>query len=68
MGHPEVLLDQDWKLAQLIFLFDHGLCEVSYIGVELARKCFYIVIISIILSRICRLHAMLNLIIIYSNI
>jgi len=43
MGHPEVLSDQDWRIAQLTFLFDHGLCEVSYIGVELARKYFYII-------------------------
>jgi len=38
MGRPETFLDQDWRLEQLIFLFNYGLCEVSDVGIELARK------------------------------
>lgn len=38
MGHPETLLKQDWRLTQLIFLFNYGLCEVPNVGIDLARK------------------------------
>ncbi|EZA51443.1 Myb-binding protein 1A [Ooceraea biroi] len=38
IGHPEILSDVDWRLAQLTFLFKYGLCEVSHIGVELAPQ------------------------------
>lgn len=39
MGRQDTLLDQDWRLEQLMFLFNYGLCEVSNVGIELARKC-----------------------------
>ncbi|KMQ94074.1 myb-binding protein 1a, partial [Lasius niger] len=38
IGHRETLLDQEWKLAQLTFLFNYGLCEVSNVGIELAPQ------------------------------
>lgn len=38
MGHPETLLKQDWRLTQLKFLFNYGLCEVPNVGIDLARK------------------------------
>lgn len=40
MGHRETLADQDWRLAQLMFLFYYGLCEISNVGIELARMYF----------------------------
>ncbi|XP_011257399.1 DNA polymerase V [Camponotus floridanus] len=38
IGHREALLDQEWKFAQLTFLFNYGLCEVSNVGIELAPQ------------------------------
>ncbi|KAG5310642.1 DPO5 polymerase, partial [Acromyrmex insinuator] len=38
MGRPETFLDQNWRLEQLIFLFNYGLCEVSDVGIELAQQ------------------------------
>lgn len=38
MGHPETLAKQNWRLTQLIFLFNYGLCEVPNVGIELACK------------------------------
>ncbi|KYN40609.1 Myb-binding protein 1A [Trachymyrmex septentrionalis] len=38
MGRPETFLDQDWRLEQLVFLFNYGLCEVSDVGIELAQQ------------------------------
>lgn len=48
MGHPETLSDQSWRLAQLIFLFNYGLCEIANVGIELARK-----YISTVIAVIC---------------
>ncbi|XP_011866329.1 PREDICTED: uncharacterized protein LOC105561180 [Vollenhovia emeryi] len=44
MGRQETFSDQDWRLEQLTFLFNYGLCEVSNVGIELAQQlkdCFY---------------------------
>lgn len=41
MGHPATLMDHEWRLEQLKFLFIHGLCEVSNVGVDATRK-YYI--------------------------
>ncbi|XP_014470444.1 PREDICTED: DNA polymerase V-like [Dinoponera quadriceps] len=38
MGHPETLSKQDWRLAELIFLFNYGLCEVPNVGIDLAPQ------------------------------
>lgn len=38
MGYRETLADQDWRLAQLTFLFNYGLCEMPNVGIELARE------------------------------
>lgn len=38
MGRQETFSDQNWRHEQLIFLFNYGLCEVSNVGIELARK------------------------------
>ncbi|KYN00027.1 Myb-binding protein 1A [Cyphomyrmex costatus] len=38
MGRPETFLDEDWRLEQLIFLFNYGFCEVSDVGIELAPQ------------------------------
>lgn len=38
MGHPTTFTDHEWRLEQLKFLFTHGLCEMSNVGVDLARK------------------------------
>ncbi|KAL6259582.1 hypothetical protein P5V15_009499 [Pogonomyrmex californicus] len=38
MGRQETFSDQDWRLEQLIFLFNHGLCEISNVGIELAPQ------------------------------
>lgn len=54
MGRQETFSDQDWRLEQLIFLFNYGLCEISNVGIELARKLFYIylyIYIFLIISR-----------------
>lgn len=40
IAHRETLLDKEWKFAQLTFLFNYGLCEISNVGIELARKYF----------------------------
>lgn len=38
MGRQETFLEQDWRLEQLTFLFNYGLCEVSNVGTELAQQ------------------------------
>ncbi|EFN85221.1 Myb-binding protein 1A [Harpegnathos saltator] len=38
LGHPETLSKQDWRLTQLIYLFNHGLCEVPNVGIDLALQ------------------------------
>ncbi|KAL0130921.1 hypothetical protein PUN28_002485 [Cardiocondyla obscurior] len=38
MGHQETFSDQDWRLEQLSFLFNYGLCEVPNVGIELAQQ------------------------------
>ena len=44
MGHPTTFTDHEWRLEQLKFLFTHGLCEMSNVGVDLApqfKETFY---------------------------
>ncbi|KZC14630.1 PREDICTED: DNA polymerase V [Dufourea novaeangliae] len=44
MGYSVTLTDQEWRLEQLKFLFTHGLCEISNVGVDLAshlKEAFY---------------------------
>ncbi|XP_076618481.1 MYB binding protein 1a isoform X1 [Colletes latitarsis] len=44
MGHSATFVDQKWRLSQLKFLFTHGLCEMSNVGVDLApqlKETFY---------------------------
>ncbi|XP_043272424.1 myb-binding protein 1A [Venturia canescens] len=44
LGHPAVSTEHKWRLDQLKFLFNLGLCESSNVGVELApqfKECFY---------------------------
>ena len=38
MSHPEITSDHEWRVEQLKFLFNLGLCEVSNVGVELVCK------------------------------
>ncbi|XP_012541717.2 myb-binding protein 1A [Monomorium pharaonis] len=38
MGRQETVSDQDWRLEQLMFLFNNGLCEVSNVGIELTQQ------------------------------
>lgn len=38
MGHRETLMDHNWRLEQLKFLFSYGLCEMPNVGIELACK------------------------------
>ena len=38
MSHPEITLDHEWRVEQLKFLFNLGLCEISNVGVELVCK------------------------------
>jgi len=47
MGRQETFSDQDWRLEQLMFLFNHGLCEMSNVGIELARKYIFYLSLSI---------------------
>ncbi|XP_017763658.1 PREDICTED: myb-binding protein 1A [Eufriesea mexicana] len=44
MGHPKTLVDKEWRLDQLKFLFTYGLCEMPNVGVDLApqfKETFY---------------------------
>ncbi|XP_001603225.1 myb-binding protein 1A [Nasonia vitripennis] len=44
LSHSEIASDHEWRIEQLKFLFNLGLCEVSNVGVELAphaRESFY---------------------------
>ncbi|XP_031845505.1 MYB binding protein 1a [Nomia melanderi] len=44
MGYSVTLMDQEWRLEQLKFLFTQGLCEISNVGVDLApqlKEAFY---------------------------
>lgn len=38
MGHYKMVVDQEWRLDQLKFLFVYGFCEMPNVGVDLARK------------------------------
>ncbi|XP_003704944.2 MYB binding protein 1a [Megachile rotundata] len=38
MGHYKTVVDQEWRLDQLKFLFVYGLCEMPNVGVELASQ------------------------------
>lgn len=33
-----MLMDKEWRLDQLKFLFTYGLCEMPNVGIDLARK------------------------------
>ncbi|XP_029041713.1 myb-binding protein 1A-like protein [Osmia bicornis bicornis] len=44
MGHYKMVVDQEWRLDQLKFLFVYGFCEISNVGVDLApqfKEAFY---------------------------
>nr|XP_033331334.1 myb-binding protein 1A [Megalopta genalis] len=44
MGYSVTLMDQEWRLEQLKFLFTQGLCEMTNVGVDLAlqlKEAFY---------------------------
>ncbi|XP_068980107.1 myb-binding protein 1A [Bombus flavifrons] len=44
IGHPKTLMDREWRLDQLKFLFTYGLCEMPNVGVDLApqfKETFY---------------------------
>ncbi|XP_011495730.1 PREDICTED: DNA polymerase V [Ceratosolen solmsi marchali] len=44
MHHPEIISDLEWRVEQLKFLFNLGLCEVSTVSTELAphfKESFY---------------------------
>ncbi|XP_034183243.1 MYB binding protein 1a isoform X1 [Osmia lignaria lignaria] len=44
MGHYKMVVDQEWRLDQLKFLFVYGFCEIPNVGVDLApqfKEAFY---------------------------
>ncbi|CAL7951593.1 unnamed protein product [Xylocopa violacea] len=38
MGHPKTLVDKEWRVDQLKFLFAYGLGEMTNVGVDLASQ------------------------------
>ncbi|CAK9816347.1 Myb-binding protein 1A [Anthophora quadrimaculata] len=38
MGCPKTLMDREWRLDQLKFLFVYGLCEMPNVGIDLASQ------------------------------